>query len=49
VGFQAQALDLTAQAVQQRDSLNLARGTMLFTASNWSITEAVRSSRQSHC
>jgi hypothetical protein len=49
LGLQAKGLDLSAQAVSQRDRLKLAQGAMLFTVSNWSITQAVRSSRGSHC
>ena len=49
LGLQQKGLNLASQGLQQQDRMKTVQGTILFTAANVSITQAVRSGRQAHC
>lgn len=49
LGLQQKGLDIASQGLQQRNRVKVVQGAILFTASNWSITQAVRTGRQASC
>ncbi|MDR0360660.1 MAG: hypothetical protein LBJ87_14505 [bacterium] len=49
LGLQQKGLDVASQGLQQRNRIKVVQGAILFTASNWSITQAVRTGRQASC